>query len=216
MTYRPYRKFYLSKLKEIAHEHWDSLHELEKILSELAERKDLDRILPFYTEVAERIESLKEKQHEENQIEEQKRQEDAKRQREQEKKDGWFSWPSTNAPMGEGGMNAHWYADGLFSYVGYHVGNNGEVQETREKILDCIFHNELPNVASDEYMQEFNDPKTPKRLKKMADFLSSEARNFKRNKTADYSQAIADYESDLAYLYREYYEGVFNFGWPNT
>ena len=65
-------------------------------------------------------------------------------------------------------------------------------------------------------MQGFGTPKTPQRLNKMADFLSAEARNFKRKQSMNYSKAIADYEQDLDYLYNKYYVDKFNFAWPST
>ena len=208
--HRPYRTFYLSRLRGIAHQNWGSEHELKKILAELAERKFKDEVHALESEIALQVEHLQ------NQRMKQK-QSQKELSKKLSKERGWFQWPSTEAPMGEGGMTAFWYEDGLFSYVGYHVGNtNGKPDDVRQELLDCIFHNDLPQVNSDEYMQEFNAPKTSKRLNKMADFLSAEARNFKRNPAGDYSKAIADYERDLDYLYREYYVGVFGFDWPTV
>ena len=225
--HRPYRTFYLSRLRGIAHQNWDSRYTLEKIATELTVRapRDYDRqaaVLMFQCEIMERAEELKKKERQEvvDWEEANRKQKEIKIEIDRKtffKKHGYFKWPTTTAPMGEGGMTAFWYEYGLFSYVGYHVGNtNGKPDDVRQELLDCIFHNDLPKVQSEEYMQGFGTPKTPRRLNKMADFLSAEARNFKRISSGDYSKAIADYEQDLVYLYNEYYVGVFGFDWPTV
>lgn len=224
--YRPYRTFYLTRLENIALQNWESRRELEKILNELAERKLKDEVLILQTKIAFRIEHILNEEREQQKRAGLKKHEEVierieKRQREREvlEKQGWLEWPETAAPMGDGGMDAHWYKEGLFSSVSYHVGNAGEPTNIRKQLLDCIFHKDLPQVDSLEYMQEFALPKTPQRLNKMADFLSSLAKNFKRNmaKTGtDYTKAIADYEHDLDYLYDQYYVDEFHFNWPEV
>jgi hypothetical protein len=128
----------------------------------------------------------------------------------------YFKWPSTDAPAAKYGFkgNAFSYKDGLLSYVGYNVGNDGERTVVRQKILDCVFHNVLPNVESMDYMKEWGSPKSTSRLKKLAEALAAFTRNAKRNYNADYSQAIEDWQHDLDYLYHEYYVGHFHFDWP--
>ena len=225
--YRPYRTHHINKLKNIANKYWDSRSTLEKIAAELAERVPRygyrqNDVLVIQCEIMERAEELRKKERKEVEDWEEanRKQKEIKIEIDRKtffKKHGYFKWPTTTAPMGEGGMTAFWYEYGLFSYVGYHVGNtNGKPDDVRQELLDCIFHNDLPKVQSEEYMQGFGTPKTPQRLNKMANFLSAEARNFKRIPSGDYSKAIADYERDLCYLYNEYYVGKFGFGWPTV
>lgn len=130
--------------------------------------------------------------------------------------EGYFEWPSTDAPAAKYGFkgNAFFYKDGLLSYVGYNVGNDGERTVVRQKILDCVFHNVLPNVESKDYMKEWGSPESTSRLKKLAEALAAFTRNAKRNYNADYSQAIEDWQHDLDYLYNKYYVGQFHFDWP--
>jgi len=216
---RPYRKLGRPKLQQIANKKWDSPHALKNIAHELSLRdSSLERrdVLKLYESVLHRLnelESMAKAQSEDGRL--RLRLQTIEQLRNQAESTGvfdWFKWPTTDAPKGDGTLNASgWYEKGLFSHVGYHVGKNGEHHEVRRCFLDCVFRHELPNVNSDEYMREFAIPQSPKRLHRMANFLVAMARNYKRNEHADYSQAIADYESDLEYLYDNYYVGVFHF-----
>lgn len=130
--------------------------------------------------------------------------------------EGYFLWPSTDAPASKIGYTGiHYeYKEGLLTYVGYHVGISGVAEPMRRKILDCVFYLLLPKVVSDAYMDEWGDPNTPARLKKTAECIAAFIRNAKRNTWGDYDNAINDWESDLKYLYDQYYVGNFHFDWP--
>jgi len=139
--------------------------------------------------------------------------------------DDRFEWPSTVAhphpgPFIEPGVLSSLFGktlsikhrEGLFAYVGYHVGKtNGKPDDDRKETLDWIFHSKLPHVNSDSYMAEFGDPKSCQRLQKMANFLAAQARNYSRNDMRDYSMAIGHYIQDLEYLYHRYYVGKCDF-----
>jgi len=219
---RPYRKLGRPKLQQIANENWGSPYALKNIAHELSlrdsslERRDVWELYKSVLQRLSELESAAKKQPEDREL--RLRLQTVEQLRAQAENTGvfdWFKWPTTCAPKGDGALNASgWHEKGLFSRVGYHVGNDGEHLEVRRYILDCVFHNELPRVNSDEYMGEFGIPKSSQRLQKMANHLAAMARNYKRNEHADYSQAIADYESDLEYLYDKYYVGVFDFDWP--
>lgn len=135
----------------------------------------------------------------------------------------WFEWPSTVAPLGANIdiIDIPSPKEGIFSFLGYHVGKaNGVPDDDRKDILDWVFHNTLPRVNSVSYMEEFDKPESPMRLKKMANVLASLARNYSRN-MQDYSVAISHYVMDLDYLYDEYYVKKFGFDkkpefpWPD-
>jgi len=75
----------------------------------------------------------------------------------------------------------------------------------------------VPFVEIDN-MKEWNAPKTPWRLKKIAYCLATFTKNAKRRSNSDsFWQAIEDWESDLAWLKRNFYDGVYNskFVWPD-
>ena len=67
-------------------------------------------------------------------------------------------------------------------------------------------------------MKEWNAPKTPWRLKKIANCLATFAKNAKRRSNSDsFRQAIEDWEDDLAWLKRNFYTGIYDskFVWPD-
>tara|TARA_B100001964_G_C14255700_1_gene612328 strand:- start:293 stop:934 length:642 start_codon:yes stop_codon:yes gene_type:complete len=205
---RPYRKTYLWKLKEAAKENWHSLPELEKILLEIGLRKNRDANLEFECELGKRLEYLKNQEVERKKIEE-------IQQREQFQQEGYFPWPTTDAPASQYGLSGevYWYKDGLLSYVGYKVGNDGKSKKVRQNILNCVFYNDLPHVNSKQYMSEWGDKQTSNRLRKMAEVIATLTRNAKR-RDASMNEAIRNWEEDLDYLYNEYYVDKFHFSWP--
>jgi hypothetical protein len=138
-----------------------------------------------------------------------------KQTRQQRRDDGYFDWPTTDAPASKFGFKGDnfFYKDGLLSYVGYSAGVTAPTQQMREDILDCVFYNQIPRVISPQHMLEWGAPKSPERLRKMANCLATFTRNAKRKRTADYGIAIGHWESDLDYLYRTYYIGRFQFAW---
>jgi len=216
---RPYRKLGRPKLQQIANENWDSPHALKNIADELSlrdsslERRDVRKLYESVLHRLNELESMAKAQSEDGKLRLRLQAvEKLRNQAENTDVFEWFKWPTTVALMGDGTLDASgWYALGLFKSVGYHVGNDGEHVDVRRYILDCVFHNELPRVNSDEYMSEFAAPQSSQRLRKMANVLASSAVKLKARMHADCSQAIDDYEADLEYLYDEYYVGVFHF-----
>jgi hypothetical protein len=91
---------------------------------------------------------------------------------------------------------------------------NGLPESQRRQILDTIFIHSLSFVNDTNYLREWGEPKTKERLKKLADCIAAFTRNAKRRNADSYSKAIQDWEADLAYLKRTYYDG--HFQWPRT
>ena len=118
---------------------------------------------------------------------------------------GWFPWPRISVRGGSGNMPPLSSPfKGIFSRHGYRVGQNGRVKSVREKILDQIFHEELSH-ENNAYKDQFGDPESHTLLKKMADFLASQAGNLARKNNPANDLAIEHYKMDLDYLYEEYY-----------
>lgn len=138
-----------------------------------------------------------------------------KSQSEKEPPTGYFKWPSTWAPKGWGAVKfpTDMSGYGLFRLFCYHVGKGkkSKPDDERKEIMDRIFQSNLDGLEIDIPIEEYAEPKTPERLKKMADVLASQARNYSRNEYSDYSTAISHYKTDLDYLYRTYYVGYFGF-----
>lgn len=94
-----------------------------------------------------------------------------------------------------------WEASGVLSAMGYHVGAKGPDSPTRRAILTETLKVTLVAASPEfaQYVSEWGLPMSRQRLTKIRNSISSFARNasFKR---ADYSGAISDWKSDLAWL----------------
>jgi hypothetical protein len=129
----------------------------------------------------------------------------------------YFDWPSTQVgPADRSQRFETWNQEGVLKYMGYEVGKTkGLADHSRREILDAVFGAVLPPVNGPDYIKKWGLPVTASRLERLANELARFARNGKRNRTADYSAAVADWEADLRYLHRKYYLGKFQFGWPS-
>jgi hypothetical protein len=131
--------------------------------------------------------------------------------------DGYFKWPTTEAPPGDGSVSGStWRAIGMLSEMGYHVGTTeGLPYVERRFILDQVHDICLPPLNDRFYMLEWGEPRTPGRLRKTAETIAALARNAKRRRL-DLQAACDDWEGDLDYLYTKYYVGRYRFAWPKT
>lgn len=105
----------------------------------------------------------------------------------------------------------------MLSFLGYHVG---EMQPTPKGVRWCIleyaFECHLPPLDDRVYLLEWGEPKSARRLNKLANTLASLTRNAKRRDTLSLARAIDDWEHDLVLLRDRYYVDFFHFGWPET
>jgi hypothetical protein len=130
-----------------------------------------------------------------------------------------FSWSSTSATPGSQDLSSgvFKYEEGLLKQYGYKVGKNGLPQNERWEILDTIFLCPLSHMSDSVYMGEWGEPKSAKRLRKLAESIAAFARNAKRRNTGSFSKAVQDWETDLEYLKKTYYNtNRFSFQYPNT
>jgi hypothetical protein len=127
-----------------------------------------------------------------------------------------FPWPTTDAPVGTGSVEAKaWRREGMLAFLGYHVGiTNGLEELSRRAILDTAFLAALPPLNGLSYMQEWGEPNSARRLRKLAESLAAFTRNAARRREGSFSVAIAEWEADLKYLYVQYYRNRFEFPWP--
>ena len=127
----------------------------------------------------------------------------------------YFKWPSTEAPMGHGGLGfSNWEAMGMLAYIGYKVGAGSPlVDEQRRALLLRIFAMNLPPLNGPDYLREWGAPSSPSRLRKMAESVAALARNAKRRRNASWQIAINHWETDLRFLRARLYVGKFGFGW---
>jgi hypothetical protein len=189
---RPYIKCYTDELERISNSEWNNPKILNEIHHELQfrYRKKATNLL---VRISERLIELKGTKI--------------------------FPWPTTDAPVRVGqGIPEDTFLnpEGLLRRYGYKVGLNGLPENKRRQILDDIFLHSLPSMDNVSYLNEWGQPGTNKRLKKLAESLAAFTRNAKRRNTGDFDKAIQDWEADLAYLKRTYYDDRFNFHWPRT
>jgi hypothetical protein len=131
--------------------------------------------------------------------------------------DGWFRWPDTFAPGGNGGLTGEdWMPMGPLKVLGYTVGQEGHEKGLRWAILRRVFDGVLPPVFPADYMSLWGPPGSPRRLSKMAESIASFAKNAKRRDAHKLALAIEDWENDLRHLYVAYYVGRFRFAWPRA
>jgi len=131
--------------------------------------------------------------------------------------DGWFRWPDTEAPGGDGSLSGEdWIALGPLKFLGYTVGVDGCGQGLRWSILRRAFDGVLPPVFPAHELHKWGAPRSPKRLSKMAESIASFARLKKWHDSEKYAHAIKDWEADLRHLYETYYVGRFGFAWPRA
>jgi hypothetical protein len=132
-----------------------------------------------------------------------------------------FTWPHTTATITNNSQSLvpdiFRSEEGLLSRLSYKVGASGLPEIQRRRILDQAFTEILPMDVNDaKYLAEWGKPLTSARLQKIANSIAAFTRNAKRQKQSDFSQAIRDWEADLAYLKQHYYDGYFDFQWPYT
>jgi hypothetical protein len=187
---RPFKDDYWPQLAAKADEAWEDPTILQLILAELLFRRRAGA-QRLRKKVAERLTEMSQR---------------------------FFHWPSTAVLPSSRALagDQFWYSEGLLSFMGYRVGHNGVPASHRRDILDYIYHETVPRVHSAEYMRSWGIPKSRDRLKKMADSIAAFTRNARRNLFADMSAAIDDWEADLVYLKRTYYDRKYDFRWPPT
>ncbi len=126
-----------------------------------------------------------------------------------------FNWPSTLAYESNGNIpEIDWPQVGMLKGVGYSVGANGLPTTKRRKLLSKIMSQQLPYVTSYAYRQEWGEPNTTVRLKKLANTIANLAKNSKRSSN-NTSVAIHEWEEDLRWLKENYYKnGKYSWSWP--
>lgn len=131
----------------------------------------------------------------------------------------YFDWPSTDAPGGDGRLcGKDWESEGVLKYMGYSVGTTAGLNaQIRRRVLTHVFEGPLPPVFRPGYLNEWSHPSSKLRLQKLAETIAAFTRNAKRRRgDARLNAAIRDWETDLRFLFDEFYVDRFNFEWPST
>lgn len=187
---RPYIKCHIDELERITASGWNNTKILNEICYEL-EFRSRKKALDLRERIAARLTQLQGEQ---------------------------FAWAATTASPGSQNLssNAFKYEEGLLRHYGYKVGMNGLSESERWEILDTVFLRPLLHMDNIVYLSEWGEPNSAERLQKLADSIAAFARNAKRRNRSSFSKAIQDWETDLAYLKRTYYNNRFSFQYPQT
>lgn len=124
-----------------------------------------------------------------------------------------WEWPVIHQPPpGRGGGSFIDRSMNPFSALklfGYTVGKaDGWSQAKRQSFLRDFMAMTLPPIVNATFGEDYGAPMTMTRLKKVANVIATNASNFYRNDPAKFEVAIADWEDDLGFLYREFYLGA--------
>jgi hypothetical protein len=133
-----------------------------------------------------------------------------------------WKWPVINQPprTGSGGFaGAQLREYSALKMFGYTVGKtDGWPQRHRQAFLRDFMTMPLPPIVKATFGNEYGAPMTITRLRKVANVIATNATNFYRNDPTRFAVAIANWEEDLDFLYREFYIGkrlAFD-PWPST
>lgn len=89
--------------------------------------------------------------------------------------------------------------------LSYHVGENGEREEVRRKILSSLFEGKsgIENQLAKSWEESWGSPNSAIRLEKIVYHIHRQTIN---KKSLGYQKAVEDWSSDLEYLKKLYYE----------
>lgn len=132
----------------------------------------------------------------------------------------YLRWPTTDAPESLHKIIASgWLETGLLRHYGYRVGEGGIPERDRRDKLEGVINAKLnAKIFDGNYMDQWGDAGSFKRLMKLANTIAAMCRNAKRS-PFDYKKAISEWEADLAYLKESHYERALNLEmirWPQT
>ena len=98
-----------------------------------------------------------------------------------------------------------WQTTGVLGALGYHVGKNGIDKRTRRAILTEAVEVNLVAASPEfvDYVKGWGAPKSRQRIVKIRDSIRAFAQ-IRRSTKADYSSALTDWDSDLAWLKAKY------------
>jgi hypothetical protein len=95
---------------------------------------------------------------------------------------------------------------------------DGAPTSTRREILDSAFNEKLPHVESKDYMAEWGQPGSRRRLRRIARLIAWQvggARGRAEKLGHDMSAATRDWLDDLEWMKRDLYEPWMRFRWPD-
>ena len=129
-------------------------------------------------------------------------------------------WPGTEAlPSSAGQHRFHGPEVSPLKRLGYTTGKTkGLPRGERRRLLRKAFElkrSALPGRYGEWYLQEWGGAESSTRLKKLANKIASDCRDY-RTRTKDYSVSAEHLENDLAWLKETFYNPLtYDFEWPS-
>lgn len=101
--------------------------------------------------------------------------------------------------------------------LGYIVGEaHGLSTAARRALLDRFLTEPLPTLVRTHYGDEYGEPGSEKRLRRMAALIAWNVERFRRHDPARFGPAVAAWAADLEYLRARWHDGWFAFPWPRV
>jgi hypothetical protein len=123
-----------------------------------------------------------------------------------------WTWPVIHHPPASaapGGFSGTFREYSALKMFGYTVGKtDGWPTAKRQDFLTDFMERDLPPIVHATFGDEYGDPMSTTRLRKMANVIATNASNFYRNDPIRYRAAIEDWERDLDFLKTQYYIGA--------
>jgi hypothetical protein len=135
-------------------------------------------------------------------------------------KEGELRWPLTSVPtvpkvFQPFTVDGYEIDESPLKKLGYTVGRtHGLPPSERRAILRNAYVGTLKRVHSDEYMRDWGQPRTRRRLWRIAYHLAWLARSKRHNRSFD--TAVDHWVSDLRALEKQYFRPWMRFAWPEV
>lgn len=188
---RPYMNLSYYQIKECAIESWENPMVLSELYSELTLRTT-DFAADLSDKLEARLEELK-----------------------------CFRFPKTDNEIGLGELAIKYREEkGLLQAVGYARGQRaidmGLNNRSRRLILGEIYTKSIPKYVDIDNVEKRGKPRTSQRLREIVYSIAHFVNQERRNPRGDYSTSISDGKSDLKYLKKAFYDGVYDWIYPKS
>ncbi|MBK8168016.1 MAG: hypothetical protein IPK64_18885 [bacterium] len=101
--------------------------------------------------------------------------------------------------------------------LGYLVGeSHGLSVASRRALLDRFFTEPLPALVRTHHGDDYGEPGSEKRLRRMSALMAWNIERFRRHDPARFGASVAAWASDLEYLRARWHDGWFAFPWPRV